>query len=207
MSAPDIRWVRATRVSTATRTDGLSLTLHDNAWRVYVEGGDAAGTRLSVAPVPSFLDRAIERVDEMYPPAPWSFKNGVWTAGGWSVTPGDSGYIVVRNVDGRQERASRQVFPSPDRARRWAQLRFDRSVGGLRGPKPRAGSRSGAKLPDVRVTEAERDAAVELLESLDMPYAVFVRAAMEWTREHVKESGEWTLDRTTEPYRFVRAAR
>jgi hypothetical protein len=91
-------------------------------------------------------------------------------------------------------------FPSADRARRWAELRFDRSEGGLRGPKPRAGSRSAAKLPDVRVTEEERDAATATLDALGMSYAVFVRASLEWARAYVlSDSPEWTVDVEADP--------
>jgi len=196
-----VRWVRAARVSTATRTDGVSVMLGDGAWWM-LKGGQTS--RLSgIAPLPSFLDRAIETADVVSPPEPWEHDNGVWVHAGWAVRPEGDGWVVTRSVGSKVERASRQTFASPDRARRWAELRFDRSEGGLRGPKPRAGSRSAAKLPDVRVTEAERDEANAILNGLGMPYAVFVRAALDWANESVLVTKTFKVDEASDYPRFI----
>lgn len=84
--------------------------------------------------------------------------------------------------------ASRRTFSSADRARTWADIRFDRAVGGLRGPKPRGGSTSGAKLPDIRVTEEERALAERVLEREGLSYSEFVRAALRWVDAHPGEA-------------------
>lgn len=190
------RWVRSARTTTAHRTDNLTVTLNATSWVAVTEGKTVA---LPVLPIATFIEKAIEAADEAYPPAPWSIVEGVWKAGAWSVRPDASGWLVEREIGGEPERASRQTFPSADRARRWAELRFDRTEVGLRGPKPRAGSKSGAKLPDVRVTEAERHLADSVLESLDMSYAVFVRAALEWAKRYVVEERVWGVTRGEEP--------
>jgi hypothetical protein len=191
-----IRWVRAPRVSSAARTDGTSVVLADGIWTV-LHGGQQH--KLKVAPLPAFLDKAVEAADVLFPPGEWTHEAGVWTLGTWEVRPIEGGWGVLRILNGSSERASRQTFPTADRARRWAELRFDRSEGGLRGPKPRAGSRSAAKLPDVRVTVAERDAANDVLQRLGMSYAVFVRAALDWAVEHVLEERTWQAVQEPEP--------
>lgn len=191
-----VRWVRAPRVSSAARTDGTSVVLADGCWTV-LNGGNQH--KLKVAPLPAFLDKAVEAADVLCPPGEWTHEAGVWTLGTWEVRPIEGGWGVQRIINGASERASRQTFPTADRARRWAELRFDRSEGGLRGPKPRAGSRSAAKLPDVRVTVAERDAANEVLGRLGMSYAVFVRAALDWAEKHVLEERTWRVEQEPAP--------
>jgi hypothetical protein len=200
MNMENTRWVRSARTTTAHRTDNLTVTLNATSWVAVTEGKTVA---LPVLPLGTFIEKAIEAADEAYPPAPWSIVEGVWRAGAWCVRPDASGWLVEREIGGVPERASRQTFPSADRARRWAELRFDRTEVGLRGPKPRAGSKSGAKLPDVRVTEAERHLADSVLESLDMSYAVFVRAALEWAKNHIVDDTTWCVTREEEP-KFVR---
>lgn len=190
------RWVRSARTTTAHRTDNLTVTLNTTSW-VVVTGGQTVA--LSVLPLSTFIEKAIEAADEAFPPAPWSITDGVWRAGAWLVRPDASGWLVEREIGGGAERASRQTFASADRARRWAELRFDRSEVGLRGPKPRAGSKSGAKLPDVRVTDAERELADRVLEAIGLPYAVFVRAALEWANRHVVTDSTWCVTRGDEP--------
>lgn len=191
------RWVRSARTNTSSRTDGITVTLSNGSWVMVSEGKTE---KLKTPPLAAWLDKAIQEADEANPPAPWAFKRGVWSSGSWVIRPDNDGWGVFRALGEGVERASRQSFPSADRARRWAELRFDRSEGGLRGPKPRAGSRSAAKLPDVRVTEEERDAANATLEDLGMSYAVFVRASLEWARRNVlTEGAEWTVDAESEP--------
>ena len=85
-----------------------------------------------------------------------------------------------------------------DRARRWAELRFDRGDAGLRGPKPRAGSRASFKLPDVRVTEVERDHALSMLVTLGISYSEFVRAALVWAERNVLDGDGWEIEEDEE---------
>jgi len=205
MESEITRWMRSNRTNTASRTDGVTVTLSNGAWVVVCSGKT---DKLKTAPVPAWMDKAIQEADEAHPPDPWTHAKGVWTSGSWVVRPDTDGWAVFRALGDGVQRASRQSFPSADRARRWAEVRFDRSEGGLRGPKPRAGSRSAAKLPDVRVTEEERDAANATLDALGMSYAVFVRAALEWARANVLHTdGEWSADTSpdTTPS-FVRRA-
>jgi hypothetical protein len=199
---PSTRWVRAPRIPAATRTDGLTVTFENGCWEVISQGQVSA---LDTPSITSYLNRAIEEVDEKHPPAPWAFSGGVWRANLWEVRPDGGGtWGVYRILDGKEERASRQPFPSADRARRWAELRFDRGDAGLRGPKPRAGSRASFKLPDVRVTEAERDHALSLLVKLGLSYSDFVRAALGWAEEHVLEDGGWAVEHDdTSTWSFV----
>lgn len=191
-SHPSTRWVRAPRIPAATRTDGLTITFENGCWEVIRQGQVEA---LTTPAITSYLNRAIEEVDGNHPPAPWSFSGGIWRANVWEVRPDGSGtWGVYRIIDGKEERASRQPFPSADRARRWAELRFDRGDAGLRGPKPRAGSRASFKLPDVRVTEAERDHALSLLVKLGISYSDFVRAALGWAEDHVLDADRWCIE-------------
>lgn len=191
-SAPlSTRWVRAPRIPAATRTDGLTITFENGCWEMIRQGQIEP---LAAPAIASYLNRAIEEVDEKHPPFPWSFSGGIWRANFWEVRPDGGGtWGVYRILDGKEERASRQPFPSADRARRWAELRFDRGDAGLRGPKPRAGSRASFKLPDVRVTEVERDHALALLVKLGMSYSEFVRAALGWAEEHVLDNDAWSI--------------
>lgn len=190
---PSTRWVRAPRIPAATRTDGLTVTFENGCWEVIKQGQVEP---LATPAITSYLNRAIEEVDEKYPPFPWSFADGIWRANLWEVRPGGTfgSWGVYRIIDGKEERASRQPFPSADRARRWAELRFDRGDAGLRGPKPRAGSRASFKLPDVRVTEAERDHALGLLVALGISYSDFVRAALAWAEENVLDGDAWVIE-------------
>jgi len=204
MDANGIRWVRSARVNTANRTDGVTVMLHDNRWNM------VAGKRskpLTTPPISQFLDKAIEEADVILPPAGWTFKDGTWKSVApvsgtvWSVSPSEDGWAVHRINGDDAERASRTTFPTADRARYWASVRFDRSVGGLRGPKPRAGAKSAAKLPDVRVTEDEREKAIEVLGALGTSYSEFVRAALTWASENLDQ---WTVRMIDDQPRLVR---
>ena len=89
------RWVRSARTTTAHRTDNLTVTLTDQHW-VVLKGGQT--TPLSVLPLGTFIDKAIEAADEAFPPAPWKFAAGVWTAGTCSVRTVENGWCVERTV-------------------------------------------------------------------------------------------------------------
>ena len=192
-SHPSTRWVRAPRIPAATRTDGLTVTFENGCWELIRQGQVEPLT--ATPAITSYLNRAIEEVDEKHPPFPWSFTGGIWRANLWEVRPDGSGtWGVYRVIDGKEERSSRQPFPSADRARRWAELRFDRGDAGLRGPRPRAGSRASFKLPDVRVTETERDHALALLVRLGLSYSDFVRAALVWAEDNALDGGGWTVE-------------
>jgi hypothetical protein len=202
--ADSVRWVRAPRVPSATRTDGISLALstREGRWVSLVKG---VPHPLSTPPAAYVFESAVDEVDRMFPPAPWSYRDGVWVADLWHVVPdGGDTWSVYRSLDGFMERASQQSFPTADRARRWAELRFDRGTQGLRGPKPRAGKKSGARLPDVRMTEEERSHILSTLESRGLSYSDFVRAAFAWIEESLGDEGAWDVSWTPEgPARFV----
>ena len=185
--ATSTRWVRAPCIPTASRTDGLSVTLDNETWVATHRG---TPTSLSTPGLATYLERALVEADEAHPPAPWAFADGVWTCHVWEIrSNGDDTWGIFRTLDGVVERASRQPFPSADRARRWAELRFDRGEARLRGPKPRAGSTSGHKLPDIRVTEAEKLRVLDLLGRMGIGYSDFVRAAATWAEKHLVETG------------------
>lgn len=193
-SPSSIRWVRAQHTRSALRTDGVAVVFDQNQWIALSQG------EFYVLRVPSLaqnLDRAVEMADEMFPPAPWSVSSGVWSADVWQVHPnGDGTWGVFRDLEGTLEQASTQSFPSADRARRWAELRFDRGGARLRGPKPRAGSKAAFKLPDVRVTEEEKVHAMGILGDLNLGYSDFVRAALLWAQTHVlTDGGGWRVEK------------
>jgi len=191
-----VRWVRAPRIPSATRTDGISLSIRDGRWIAQVKGVPHPLTTPAAVYV---FESAVDEVDRMFPPAPWTSREGVWIADLWHVVPnGDDTWSVYRNLDGLMERASQQSFPTADRARRWAELRFDRGTQGLRGPKPRAGKKSGARLPDVRMSEEERSNILSTLEERGLSYSDFVRAAFAWVEEHLGEDGAWVVSWTPE---------
>jgi hypothetical protein len=180
------RWVRAPRIPTASRTDGLSVTLDNGGWVASLNG---VAKHLATPGLASYLERALVEADEAHPPAPWAFADGIWTCHVWEIRPnGDGTWGIFRTLDGVVEQASRQPFTSADRARRWAELRFDRGEARLRGPKPRAGSKASHKLPDIRVTEVEKTRMLDLLGRMGIGYSDFVRAAAAWVEENVVEA-------------------
>lgn len=194
ISPTSTRWVRAPRIPTATRTDGYTIQMEGNRWVVIAHG---VPQELRTAGVSSYVEAAIEEVDLLFPPTPWVVYAGVWTADLWQVRPnGDGTWGVHRVIDGVVEVASRQPFPSADRARRWAELRFDRGDARLRGPKPRAGSKATQKLPDVRVTEDEKAHTLAVLERLGASYSDFVRATLLWVEENaLGDDSPWVFVR------------
>ena len=195
--ATSTRWVRAPRIPTASRTDGLSVTLSEGRWVASMHG---VPTVLATPGLASYLERALVESDEAHPPAPWTFTDGVWACHVWEIRPnGDGTWGIFRTLEGVVEKASRQPFPSADRARRWAELRFDRGEARLRGPKPRAGSKASHKLPDIRVTEAEKTHMLDLLARTGLGYSDFVRAAAAWAETHLVEAaGEGDAPRAWE---------
>ena len=189
-----VRWVRALPTRSASRTDGIAVAFDQNRWLLMAQG------TTYVLRTPGFsqnLDRAVDDADQFFPPAPWTFTEGVWSFGVWQIRPNADGtWGVFREVEGTVEQASIQLFPSADRARRWAELRFDRGSSRLRGPKPRAGSRASEKLPDVRVTEDEKAHAMAILGRLGLGYSDFVRAALVWAEAQVLAEGAgWSVVR------------
>jgi hypothetical protein len=196
---PAVRWIRNLGANEAERTDGFIVKLRGSQWTVMKNGKTKV---LPTEPFPAYLDRAIHVVDQHFPPPKWRFDENRWISGNWVITEaGEAKWKVQRlDVHGLTSNPTRQEFLSPDRARVWVELRRERANMGLRGPKPRAGSPAKAKLPDIRVTIAERDAATLILGRLGMSYSGFVRAALEWADEHVGVN--WTVDHDSEgePY-------
>lgn len=196
------RWTRSPRTGSASRSDGVTLALLSGAWTCRF--GESS-TRLKTPGLLAFLDRAIEEADELHTPEGWTYEAGIWkTDKGWWVRPVESGWGVFRTVRAQEERASRKTFESSDRARRWAELRFERGEAPLRGPKARAGERAMSKLPDVRVTEEERIFAEEILGSLDLSYSEFVRAALRWASNNLlNKAATWRAERGADGVRFT----
>ena len=199
-------WARYPKNSTAFRGYGsgsLVLVKTDNSWRLF----DAEKNELALdTSHEAGLESVIEVVDLLYPPAGWTrLDQAAWSRGDWSVTLGQAGWKVAH-----PKAATRQVFPSADRARKWVDLRADRP-NGPRGPRCRSDVRATRTLPDVRVTEAERAEALELASALKISFAELVRAALK-TLVNLNASGQIAYDpadhtiSTTRPGR-TRAAR
>lgn len=181
------RWLRSKKEPMALREDGVGVALSGGVWTcTTVEVPQER--RLKTPGLHAYLDRAIEEADEMYPPPPWKVDAAIWRAQGWCVRSTADGWVVLRIVDGEFAPASSKTFSSSDRARTWADTRFDRAVGGLRGPKPRGGTTAAAKLPDIRVTEEERALAERVLTREGLSYSEFVRAALRWADAHPGEA-------------------
>ncbi len=189
------KWRRDSKAGSALRLgDKASLVLTDVGWRVTTKG---EVHEVSAAPSISSLEEAITMADVFHPPEGWTHKEGHWLRDGWHVRPENGGWYVYRTKEEDVERASVQEFASADRARRWAEVRFDRTGTNLRGPKPRAGRKSTCKLPDVRVTEAEKSAAMDFCDELGVTYSQFVRAALRFARENITQypldEDDWCL--------------
>jgi hypothetical protein len=191
-TAPGVRWVRSPRAFSASRTDGLVLVHRDGSWLLT---GPEEVTLFDGGTSVEEMEEAIARADIAHPPAPWSYLDGSWHAGVWFVVFEDTSWSVYRVIEDVLRKASSQPFTSADRARRWAELRFDRGESGLRGPKPRKGTKARAKLPDVRVTQQERDHTLAMLDGMGVSYSVFVRAAAAWVEENMAgEAPSWRID-------------
>lgn len=175
-------WSRYPKNSTAFRGYGagsLILVKAENGWRLFDSEKNELALDVSHE---DQLETVIESVDLLHPPAGWTrLDHRAWVKGEWNVSLGAAGWRVSH-----PRCSTRQVFRSADRARRWAELRFDRG-GGARGPRCRADTRATKTLPDVRVTEAERKDALDLAAELNLSFAELVRAALKTLRaEHAK---------------------
>lgn len=194
------RWVRSRTSQKAARSDGPFIVFRSGTWACWL--GENRAKKLRTPGLLSYINRAIEEVDALYPPQGWALTDGIWRSGAWSVRPVENGYGVFRILRGSEQRASRQTFDFADRARMWAELRFSRGDAGLRGPKPRAKDRATAKLPDVRVTDEERRLAETVVEELGVSYSEFVRAALHWAQDSVLAEKAWVVANTEDGVRF-----
>jgi len=179
------RWVRYSRRHTAVREDGLTVVLEGFQWVTRLNGKSKL---LTTEGAPAFLERAIREVDEKIAPRHWRFVEGTWIRENWKLvegTDGEWGIFRASYRKGDYVPASSRRFPTADRARAWCDVRMDRGEAGLRGPKPRNGLRATAKLPDVRVTQEEKDHALDVLAKIGLSYAEFVRASVLWAEENV----------------------
>lgn len=205
LPVPTTRWLRTPRTAHAVRSDDIVVWHEGSGWHITVRGEPCAF--IPEDATPANLEFCIAKVDELHPPHPWVLEDGVWKASVWRVMT-DDGLVwgVFRDLGSKLERASNQPFLTPDRARRWAELRFDRGSGGLRGPKPRVGARARSKLPDVRVTADERDRVLSVLAAVGMTYSDLVRAAAYWVEENVAGvNPSWEVERLESGViRFVR---
>tara|TARA_R100000664_G_C2730303_1_gene121011 strand:- start:116 stop:763 length:648 start_codon:yes stop_codon:yes gene_type:complete len=186
------RWIRSSEV--AERPDDQGRVVKKDEHWIYVLGRRMK--RLSDAET---LEQAIEHADQFRPPGKWAYvpSDYKWIRPSWEVRWEGEGWTVWRIKPGEEEftQASVAVHPSADRARRWVELRLERTEGNLRGPAPRAGKASTAKLPDIRVTPEEREQAFELLKQLGLSYADFVRAALTFAEDHL-DGGDWQVIKT-----------
>lgn len=196
-------WTRYPRTKTAVRGengDRITLMQQREQWIAFVGKEQVvldAGVGLD-------LDGAVELVDQIYVPEGWDFNPSlyVWSRPGWACRRDEQGDWRVFRVDvpGAAEGAdgvpaSAKTFKSADRARRWAEIRLDRTTLNLRGPRPRATQRANMTLPDVRVTEGERAEAVELASRLNLSYSDLARAALELVKRECVEGGTLKLTR------------
>lgn len=192
------RWLRADKM--AERPDnGGRVLLTENGW-IFV-----LGRRMKRLVGADEREDAIEQADQFLPPGQWGYnpKDFTWYRKDWEVRYDAEGWQVWRTdpQTGDMTQASVTSHPSADRARRWVELRLERTGGNLRGPLPRAGQASTAKLPDIRVTPEEREQAFELLKQLGLSYASFVRAALHFAEEHL-DGGMWQVVKTGSECRF-----
>jgi len=186
------RWIRSSEVAERP-DDGGRVVKKGEDW-IYV-----LGRRMKRLVESETLEQAIEHADQFRPPGKWAYapSDYKWMRSLWEVRYEGEGWTVWRVKPGEEEmtQASVAVHPSADRARRWVELRLERTDGNLRGPAPRAGKASTAKLPDIRVTPEEREQAFELLTQLGLSYADFVRAALTFAEDHL-DGGDWQVIKT-----------
>lgn len=197
-------WTRYPRTKTAVRGengDRITLMQQRGQWIAFVGKEQVvldAGLTLD-------LDDAVDLVDKIYAPDGWNYEtaSGAWLRPGWSCTSDAAGewHVYRSDVPGAQPgeegvAASSKTFKSADRARRWAEIRLDRTTLNLRGPRPRATQRANMTLPDVRVTGPERTSAVDLASRLGLSYSDLARAAIDLIRRECVEGGALKLTRT-----------
>ena len=182
-------WTRNPKSRTAFRgcgADALTLLRDETGWSVFESGSLLFRVDTDT---PDDLDSVIVQVDLLSPPAGWTVEApDTWTRGAWICRPGETGWTVSSPAV-----KVRQPFSSCDRARKWVDLRTDRT-GGLRGPRSRRGTRSDRTLPDVRVTSEEREAALLLARDLSLSYASLARSALKFVKK-LSQSGELRLCR------------
>ena len=192
MSMENSRWIRSSEIAERPDDQGR-VTKAEEGW-IYV-----LGRRMKRLVEAETLEQAIEHADQFRPPGKWAYvpADYKWIRPSWEVRWEGEGWTVWRIKPGEDEftQASVAVHPSADRARRWVELRLERTEGNLRGPAPRAGKASTAKLPDIRVTPEEREQAFELLKQLGLSYADFVRAALTFAEDHL-DGGDWQVTKT-----------
>ncbi len=188
MSDTKSGWTREKYI--AERQDGVSLRLQGgDGWMVRGAPETDCDVRVDgVSDSSLHMEDAIMQVDMKWLPDGWAFDSGHWVRPRWKAQPEAGGWHLYRKVGDEWTQATTTEFRSADRAREWAERRLDRTDGPLRGPKPRAGKRSSAKLPDIRVTETERDEALGLVESMGLTYSQFVRAAIRFAQENIVEN-------------------
>jgi len=207
MNELNSKWTRATRTSSAMRGDRVSLVLTDTGWTA-IRGQQTHS--VPAPPIAESLESAIAATDHLLPPTGWEAVAGNWEREGWTVKAEDQGWYIYRAINGSHEPASVREFASADRARRWVEVRLDRTGTNLRGPKPRAGRKSNCKLPDVRVTEAEKTNAMAILESLGLSYSQFVRASLRFASEHLSadpaDDTGWVVEKAGGKTSFVSRA-
>lgn len=198
-------WTRYPRTKTAVRgaDEGrITLMQQRDQWTAFV------GTESVIlsAEADADLDAVIDLVDQIYLPEGWRCERGphvTWVRPGWACEQDESGSWRVLRTDvpgvpagALGVPASAKTFKSADRARRWAEVRLDRTTLNLRGPRPRATQRANMTLPDVRVTESERGAAVALATRLGMSYSDLARAALDLVARETSDDGRLRITRT-----------
>lgn len=202
MSDTNSKWTRMAKAASALRGDRLSLVLTDEGWQATYKG---AVHRIQAPPIGDALEEAISVTDISLVPAGWTYSAGNWMRDGWMIAPQGAGWNIYKHTSDSKERASVRDFTSADRARRWVEVRLDRTGTNLRGPKPRAGRKSNCKLPDVRVTESEKVAAMTRLKALGLTYSQFVRASLRFADEHLAdECGHWQVQTIDGRAAFIR---
>jgi len=199
MATENSRWLRSEKM--AERPDNTGRVVHEDEGWIFVLGRKMKRLRDA-----EDREAAIEHADRFLPPGQWAYDPDAfkWQRSDWEVRYEGEGWHVWRTnpETGEMSQASVAIHPTADRGRRWVELRLERTGGNLRGPLPRAGKASTAKLPDIRVTPEEREEAFELLKQLGMSYADFVRASLAFAEEHL-DGGEWQVASNAGRYSFV----
>ena len=197
-------WTRYPRTKTAVRgADEVRITLmHQRGqWTAFV-GSESV---ILSAEADADLDAVIDLVDRIYLPEGWHLETSGskrWLRPGWACDLDEQGawQVLRSDVAGVPEGAlgipaSSKTFKTADRARRWAEVRLDRTTLNLRGPRPRSTQRANMTLPDVRVTEGERGAAVALATRLGMSYSDLARIALDLVERETCENGRLRIAR------------
>lgn len=202
MSDINTKWTRVAKAASALRGDRLSLVLTDEGWQATHKGKVHS---IKAPPIPDALEEAITMADRSLLPPGWTQVEGNWIREGWTIRPHGTGWNIYRTASEKDEKASVRDFTTADRARRWVEVRLDRTGTNLRGPKPRAGRKSNCKLPDVRVTENEKAAAMARLKELGLTYSQFVRASLQFAEEHLAgDYAHWKAEIRDGKAAFVR---